>query len=143
MQRVDVTYSLITDLSRTKVLMVKNVGDAGDFRWSLPGGAVEADETLEQAAVREAKEETGLDVRVYGVVAINECKYTKSQNHAIFYTFRAEIIGGEETLQRPDEIAEIAWIAIEQADELMPYYPGGLHRLIAGHEIPYVDEGIK
>ncbi|NBD28193.1 NUDIX hydrolase [Paenibacillus glycinis] len=38
MQRVDVTYCLITDSSKTKVLMVKNVDhDSG----SLPGGAVE------------------------------------------------------------------------------------------------------
>jgi len=56
MNRVDVTYSLITDNSKTKVLLVKNVGNGS---WSLPGGAVEKDETLEQAAIREVKEETG------------------------------------------------------------------------------------
>lgn len=139
MQRVDVTYSLITNNSKTKVLMVKNVGSS----WSLPGGAVEEDETLEQAAVREVKEETGLDVKVFGIVAINECKFKKSQNHVIFYVFRAEVIGGEETIQRPEEISEIAWIDVGKVDELMPIYKYGFQRLIAGDEIAYINEGIK
>jgi 8-oxo-dGTP diphosphatase len=140
MQRVDVTYSLITDNSKTKVLMVKNVGNSS---WSLPGGAVEIDETLEQAAVREVKEETGLDVKVFGIIAINECKFKKSQNHAIFFIFRAEVIGGEETIQRPDEISEIAWIDIDKVDELMPFYNNGFRRIIAGNEITYINEGYK
>jgi 8-oxo-dGTP diphosphatase len=140
MQRVDVTYSLITDNSKTKVLMVKNVGNSS---WSLPGGAVEIDETLEQAAVREVKEETGLDVKVFGIIAINECKFKKSQNHAIFFIFRAEVIGGEETIQRPDEISEIAWIDIDMVDELMPFYNNGFQRIITGNEITYSNEGYK
>jgi 8-oxo-dGTP diphosphatase len=140
MNRVDVAYSLITDNSKSKVLLVKNVGNGS---WSLPGGAVEKDETLEQAAIREVKEETGLDVKVYGIVAINECKFKKSQNHAIFFIFRAELIGGEIAIQRPDEISEVAWIDINKVDELMPFYSYGFQKLIAGNEITYINEGIK
>jgi 8-oxo-dGTP diphosphatase len=44
MIRVDVAYSLITDQSKSKVLMVKNI-DNSSWRWSLPGGAVERDES--------------------------------------------------------------------------------------------------
>ncbi|WP_325048389.1 NUDIX hydrolase [Paenibacillus sp. CAA11] len=61
MKRVDVVYSLITDQSKSKVLAVKNVGRSS---WSLPGGAAWPNESLEQAAIREAKEETGLDIKV-------------------------------------------------------------------------------
>ncbi|MFE6073398.1 NUDIX hydrolase [Paenibacillus sp. NPDC057886] len=140
MKRVNVTYTLITDESKSKVLMVKNVGRSS---WSLPGGAVEPYESLEQAAIREAKEETGFDVKVYGIVAINECKFEHLNEHAIFIVFRAEITGGTEQIVRPNEISEIAWKDIEEADKLMPFYKRGIRNLIAGNEITYLNEGTK
>ncbi|RUT28028.1 NUDIX hydrolase [Paenibacillus zeisoli] len=140
MKRVDVVYSLITDSSNSKVLAVKNIGRSS---WSLPGGAVEPNESLDQAVIREAKEETGLDISVYGIVAVNECRFEKINEHVTFITFRAEIIGGEEEILRPDEISEIAWIDIEQADDLMSYYKDGFRSLINGKEITYFNEGNK
>ncbi|CAI6087315.1 NUDIX hydrolase [Cohnella sp. JJ-181] len=140
MKRVDVTYCLITDPTRSKVLAVKNVSNSS---WSLPGGSVEEDETLEQAAIREVKEETGLDVKVSGIAAINECKFKKSDHHAIFFVFNAEVVGGGIAIQRPEEIAEIRWIEVERANEMMPFYNHGLQSLIAGAEIAYTNEGVK
>ncbi|UVI33140.1 NUDIX hydrolase [Paenibacillus spongiae] len=140
MRRINVVYSLITDETKSKVLMVKNVGRDS---WSLPGGAVEEMETLEEAAIREAKEETGYDIRVYGIVALNEAKLRKYEAHALFITFRGEIVGGSPEITRPEEIGEIQWIEIEQADKLMPYYQEGLSELVTKNtEITYFDEGI-
>lgn len=45
MKRIDVAYSLITDKDKTKILMVKNHKNG---TWSLPGGGVEENETLDQ-----------------------------------------------------------------------------------------------
>ncbi|MEK4434620.1 NUDIX hydrolase [Paenibacillus sp. FSL K6-2862] len=140
MRRVDVVYALILDDTSSKILMVKNKGNAS---WSLPGGAVEKEETLDQAAIREAKEETGLDVRVHGIIAINECIFEKKQEHAIFFTFRAEVIGGRLELIRPHEISEIAWMDVDKADELMPYYTDGIRSLVEGKWIPHYDQGRK
>ncbi|PWW39919.1 MULTISPECIES: NUDIX hydrolase [Paenibacillus] len=142
MIRVDVAYSLITDPTNSKILMVRNVDDSSD-RWSLPGGAVEREESLDQAAIREAKEETGLDIKVHGIVAVNECKFPKKEEHVIFITFKGEVLGGNEEIVRPNEISEIAWIDIERAEQLMPYYKDGLRRLIDGYEITYFNEGNK
>lgn len=58
MKRVDVTYVLLFDEQEKNVLMVKNKGDNFSY-YTLPGGAVEPEETLEEAAIREVKEETG------------------------------------------------------------------------------------
>ena len=67
----------------------------------------------------------------------------KIKEHAIFITFRAEIVGGREEISRPDEISEIAWLDITQADELMPYYKNGFKSLLNGNEITYFNEGNK
>src|SRR5699024_5352136 len=88
MKRVDVAYGLI--VKDNKVLVVNNCGGT----WSLAGGGVEQGDTLEQAAVREVDEETGLTIKVGEVAAINEAMFKEEGDHAIFVTFKAEIISG-------------------------------------------------
>src|SRR5437867_9935946 len=51
------------------VLLVRLNYGPRDGHWSLPGGLVEADETLEQAAIRETKEETNAAVSLAGLLA--------------------------------------------------------------------------
>ncbi|MCM3172258.1 MULTISPECIES: NUDIX hydrolase [unclassified Paenibacillus] len=140
MKRIDVAYALITDQTNTKILMVQN-RDGG--RWTLPGGAVEKNETFEEAAIREAKEETGLDIRLIGVVALNEYQVEKESEHIVYVTFRSSIIGGKEKINRPDEIMKISWIDVEQADSLMPYYhQNGLSEIVRNNvHVSYIDEG--
>ncbi len=80
-RRVDVAYVLILDDTHEHVLLVQDNG-----YWSLPGGAREIGEMLEQTAVREVKEETGLDVTVGGIVHITE--RCIRADHTLFVTFR-------------------------------------------------------
>ena len=83
--------------------------------WALPGGGMELGESIEQGAVREVKEETGLDVEVVGLVGV----YTNPQ-HVMAYDdgevrqqfslcFTTKLLGGE--LQFDDESTDIAWVA--------------------------------
>lgn len=139
MRRVDVVYALIYDESQKKILMVNN-RRGNSFEYSLPGGAVEVGETLEQAAIRETKEETGFNIEVDGIVAVNEAFFDTKEHHAIFFTFLARITGGEMTVSRPSEIANICWMDLHEADKLMKYIDGGVSKLLK-NKAPYMFQG--
>lgn len=125
MKRVDVAYALIYDDVSEKVLMVNNVGSS----WTLPGGAVQQGETVEQAVIREAKEETNLTIIPEHIVAVNEAFLKNRGNHALFFTFKATITGGEIMIKDKTEISEIKWVDVQTANELMPYHHSGIKGL--------------
>ncbi|MGN7410508.1 NUDIX hydrolase [Sporosarcina sp. SAFN-010] len=116
MKRVDVTYVLIFDEQGENVLMVKNKGEYSSY-YTLPGGAVEIGETLEEAAIREVNEETGLNVELDGIFSVSEAFFEERGHHAIFFTFRGKIIGGEINISMPEEIEEITWMNSQIAED--------------------------
>lgn len=60
--------------------------------WSLPGGKVEEDESLELALKREMKEETGLDVNINRLLYI--CDFITEKDHVLHITFQISEAGG-------------------------------------------------
>ncbi|MFP7493063.1 NUDIX hydrolase [Terribacillus saccharophilus] len=137
MKEIRVAYALIHDEKTQKVLMVHNKKNDS---WTLPGGLVEPGESLAEAAIREAKEETGLDIEVTSILAVNEAKLQSVNEHAIFITFKATQISEKLQIQDTEKIAEAAWKSYEDADNVMTYHPGGIKSLLGGG-VPYVDEG--
>lgn len=119
MKRIDVVSAIIYD-DRGNLLIVKNKkGEA--FYWSPPGGAVEEGETLDQAVIREVKEETGYDITVTGFHSLREKFFSAREHHALFFTFYAKIVGGEISINDPDhDITEVRWADPRSVKELMP-----------------------
>jgi 8-oxo-dGTP diphosphatase len=88
--------ALIFDESR--ILLVERGQHPLKGQWSLPGGGVETGESLEQAIIREVREETGLDVHPVEVGAIFE-RILRDVNdapeyHYVLIDFICEVIGG-------------------------------------------------
>lgn len=75
--------------------------------WNLPGGGVESGELPTEAAVRETKEETGLDVLIERLVGV----YGKGDKDELVFAFACRAIGGQ--LSATDEADESRYFAIE------------------------------
>lgn len=80
--------------SEEGVVLIRRGTDPYEGMWALPGGFVEVGETVENAAVREAKEETNLDVELEQLVGVYSEPDRDPRGHNVSVTFLARITGG-------------------------------------------------
>lgn len=107
----------IAILSGDKVLLTKRE----DFEvWCLPGGSVEDGESLAQTARREAREETGLEVRIERLVGIySNPNWRNGGSHEI--VFAASPVGGALSPD-PREVIETGWFGLNDLPEpILPW----------------------
>ncbi|MCP1503717.1 ADP-ribose pyrophosphatase YjhB (NUDIX family) [Curtobacterium herbarum] len=113
------SYAVVTDGDR--VLLARlSWPDAG--LWTLPGGGVELDETVEEGAVREVLEETGYDVVVEELLGVRshvvppERRKTRNGRpmKAVQVVHRARVVGGSLRHEAEGTTDQAAWVPIDE-----------------------------
>jgi 8-oxo-dGTP diphosphatase len=90
------------------VILIRRGHAPNKGRWALPSGFIEADESIEEAAVRECQEETGLEVELLELFGVDSFPEGPVQSGIIIF-YRARPLGGE--LRPGDDAAEVAIFA--------------------------------
>jgi mutator protein MutT len=99
-----------------RVLLVRRGQEPLLGQWSIPGGAVELGETLEQAIIREVMEETGLTIVPAAMLktfdkidydAVGRVRY-----HYVLTDFLCRVAGKPQMLHAASDISEVRWVAM-------------------------------
>jgi 8-oxo-dGTP diphosphatase len=93
------------------VLLVKRKGSHGEGTWSTPGGHLEFGESPEQCAIREAKEETNIDVTGVRFRAITNDVFEAEGKHYITIWMEGQFATGVPVIHAADEVADIGWFS--------------------------------
>lgn len=81
--------------------------------WNLPSGRVDVGDTIEQTAIKEAREESGFNVELVRKLGIFQNEATDAVKHA----FEAKIVGGQLTYPE-DEILNAEWFTFDEIENM-------------------------
>src|SRR5688572_10720930 len=119
----------VISVEQGRIVLVRRAIEPGYGKWVFPGGYVDRGEEVQRAAVREAREETGLDVRIDRLINI----YSYSGRTPVIVVYSATMIGGclgcdDEGLEaRFFEPGAIPWdeLAFRSTQEALREFLGG------------------
>lgn len=94
-----------------KLLMVKEASGDSKGKWNFPAGHLDDNENLFTGAIREAKEETGYDVKITGLIDIQNL--VTNEKHVVLIMFSAEIVGGDISFDK-NEISAVEFVEIDK-----------------------------
>jgi 8-oxo-dGTP diphosphatase len=103
-----------------QIVLVQRGKEPSKGLWTFPGGAIELGESLQEAARREALEETGLDVELEEVATVLDNVVRddtgRVQYHYVIVDYLARPVGG--TLRPGSDVSQARWFRISELDEL-------------------------
>jgi 8-oxo-dGTP diphosphatase len=108
-------------LHEGRVLLVKRGHAPGVGLWSVPGGLVDVGETTVDAARREVEEETGLKVRIVGLVGVLDRVTRDAEGRVRYHWVLVDYLAIPEsidTLTAGSDAAEVRWVTIDEVEGL-------------------------
>jgi 8-oxo-dGTP diphosphatase len=108
-------------LHEGRVLLVKRGHAPGLGLWSVPGGLVDLGETTVDAARREVDEETGLKVRIAGLVGVLDRVTRDAEGRVRYHWVLIDYLAipeSTETLTAGSDAAEVRWVTIDEVERL-------------------------
>ncbi len=115
---------LAEPLPGARIALVARRSARGALQWTLPKGTQEAGESLTETALREAREESGLEVSLIGALATIDYWFVwapeQTRYHKFVHYFLMHAVGGDLALH-DDEMEETGWFTLEEARDVMAF----------------------
>lgn len=108
-------------LHEGRVLLVKRGHAPGLGLWSVPGGLVDLGESTVEAARREVEEETGLKVRIAGLVGVLDRVTRDAEGRVRYHWVLIDYLAVPEsidTLTAGSDAAEVRWVTLDEVEQL-------------------------
>jgi ADP-ribose pyrophosphatase YjhB (NUDIX family) len=128
-------------IENDRVVLVKRTHPPLQAEWSIPGGVLEIGELVREAAVREAREETGLIVEAGELLGVYDrvlrSPEQRVQYHYVLIDFLCRRVAGD--LAAASDAAEVRWLAREElpglklAEDAMDAITKGFAKVAAGY----------
>ncbi|MBB3657080.1 8-oxo-dGTP diphosphatase [Rhizobium sp. BK650] len=104
-------------LRHGKILLYKRMRPPEAGYWNIVGGKVDHMEPAEEAARREAEEETGLTITRIERIGLTEQIITADRQHWISLLYIARDVSGEPQLTEPDKLSDFGWFGLADLPE--------------------------
>jgi len=101
------------------VLLIRRGTPPRQGDWSLPGGRIEPGERAVDAALRELREETGVEARITGLVDVVDGLFPEAGRHYVLIDYAAEWVSGEPVAG--DDALEARFVALAQIGTLIDW----------------------
>jgi len=110
--RVGVGVLLVDAQGRVLLTLRNRPPEAG--HWSIVGGKLDFLETLEECAVREAREEVGLEVAIRSLLCVTDHCLPRENQHWVSPAYLAQILAGEAANCEPEKTAAVRWFRLDE-----------------------------